>query len=401
MYSPKKLIFGLVLVSAFSFTLGYQIASDGYSFNRAASILPFQNADANEKRLDLDRFWRVLSLIDENYLRQEGVNDKDLIDGAIGGMVESLGDPYSYYLSTDETTSFQDGLDGKYEGVGVQLGYKNDQLVIIAPLDGGPAKTAGIQAGDIIGAVDGTSIENMNFGEVVSRIRGEQGTTVVLTIARRNTEGKADIFDVSIVRDEIDAPNMLLNWEEGNIAYVNLLRFGTGIDKEWGLLEREMIDKNVAGVVIDVRDNPGGFLDGAVTIASSFTDKGLIVGERYADGTVDEFNSKSEGALQGVPIVIVMNESSASASEILAGALRQRANATIVGVKSFGKNTVQKAYSLDAGSSVHVTVANWVLPNGEIIPDDGLTPDIEVKADTATKEDEQKIRALEVVKNEQ
>ncbi len=396
----KKYFFGVLLVALFSFTVGYQVATEGYRFSFEGGRLQWYATAAvgngDQTQLDMRRFWRVLSLIDENYLHEEKVDKSKLVDGAIRGMVEALGDPYTYYLSSDETVSFQDSLDGKYEGIGVQLGFKNEQLVVIAPLEGGPAEKAGIQAGDIILAVDDVSVANLNLGEVVQKIRGEQGTSVTLSLGRRNETDEISVFTLTIERAEIDAPNILLSWEEEGIAYVHILRFGTGIEKEWQTLVGQMINQNVRGIVIDVRDNPGGYLNGAVEIAASFTKKTVIVSEQFANGDKKDFSSNRDGQLQNVPVVVVMNGSSASSSEILAGVLKQLAGATLVGEQSFGKNTVQEAYTLDGGNSVHITSANWVLPNGEIIPDNGLVPDVEVTSEES--DDAQKEKALETLK---
>jgi carboxyl-terminal processing protease len=397
----KKIILGFVVVALLAFTLGYQVAVEGYRvIVEDGSIQWYVSAadpESEQGRLDLRRFWRVLSLIEENYLRLDELDRVKLVDGAIGGMVEALGDPYTYYLSSDETSSFQESLDGTYEGIGVQLGFKEDQLVIIAPLEGGPAEKAGIQAGDIIVAVDGESVANLNLGEVVQKVRGEKGTSVVLSLGRKNASNTIDVNEITVERAEINAPNMLLTWEEEGIAYIQILRFGTGIEKEWQSLVQDLRSQQVKGIVLDVRDNPGGYLNGAVEIASSFTsDRHVIVSERFTNGELKNFTATHEGQLQDIPVVVVMNESSASSSEILAGALRQLAGATLVGVKSFGKNTVQEAYNLDGGSSVHITAANWVLPNGEVIPDEGLAPDIEVVNEEG-KDDLQKPKALETL----
>lgn len=397
----KQFLLGIVLVALFAFTVGYQVATEGYRISFENGRLQWYVTAAvgagDQTRLDMRRFWRVLSLIDENYLREEKIDTNKLVDGAIRGMVEALDDPYTYYLSSDETVSFQDSLDGKYEGIGVQLGFKDDQLVVIAPLEGGPAEKMGILAGDLILTVDGEPVANLNLGEVVRKIRGEQGTSVTLTLGRRNENNEIAVFELTIERAEIDAPNILISWEDEGIAYVHILRFGTGIEKEWQGVVNQMTSQNARGIVVDVRDNPGGYLNGAVEIAASFTKRGVIVSEQFANGQKKDFSSSRDGQLQNIPIVVVMNGSSASSSEILAGALKQLAGATLVGEQSFGKNTVQEAYTLDGGSSVHITAANWVLPNGEIIPDDGLVPDIEITSEES-EDDVQKERALEALR---
>lgn len=392
-----RTLLGMVIIALFAGALGYQIATEGYRLNVSASGISWDKTGvaASQYGLDLSEFWRVLGLIEDNYINLDEVENKTLVDGAIKGMVAALGDPYSYYLTTDETDSFQEGLDGVYEGIGVQLGYKDNNLIVIAPLTGGPAEEKGVKSGDIILAVEGESVASLNLGEVVQRVRGKEGTEVTLTLARAREDGGFEPLEMTLPRVKINAPNILVTHEDG-VAVISILRFGTDIVSEW---KKIMAEENLAAasaILIDVRNNPGGYLNGAAEIASSFTPKGVMVSQEYIDGKRDDFTSKREGELLGKPIVVLINESSASASEILAGALKVSASATLVGQKSFGKNTVQQAYQLDKGTSVHITAAHWLLPNGERIPDDGMVPDILVEGGEGN--DTQKDRALEILK---
>lgn len=388
---------GMVVIAVFAGVLGYQVATEGYRLNISAAGISWNKTGvtATQRGLDLTEFWRVLGLIEDNYINLGEVDNKTLVDGAIKGMVDALGDPYSYYLTTDETDSFQEGLDGVYEGIGVQLGYRDDNLIVIAPLSGGPAEQVGVKSGDIILAVEGESVASLNLGEVVQRVRGEEGSSVKVTFARQKTDGGLEPLELTIPRAKINAPNILVTHEDG-IAIISILRFGTDIVSEWKNIVVEENLAQAAGILIDVRNNPGGYLNGAAEIASTFTPKGVMVSQEYSDGKRDDFTSNKEGALLGKPIVVLMNESSASASEILAGALKVSAGATLVGQKSFGKNTVQQAYQLDKGTSVHITAAHWLLPNGERIPDDGMVPDVVVEGNNGN--DDQKDKAIEVLK---
>lgn len=374
----KKINSSLMLVMMLmltSFVLGYQLATDNYALpllGAEYSLLPSKKTG----KLDLGEFWKVYDLLDEKYLRMSTISDEALVEGAIEGLVNALEDPYTYYLDEVDTTDFQDGLDGAYQGIGVQLGYGNDsELIVVAPLSGSPAESAGMKSQDVIVGVDNTPVDGLNLSEVVDLIRGEAGTAVTMNIVRKgkNTEER---LDIAVVRDDINAPNILFSAEEGNIAYVNILRFGTGIEKDWKNLVRDENLKAYNGIVFDLRGNPGGFLNGAVEIASSFTHPGVMVSEQFANGTKKDFLNDDEGELVDMPVVVLINGSSASASEILAGILKLEVNAVLVGEQSFGKNTVQEAHTLGEGKTVHITVANWVLPNGEIIPDEGIEPEV-------------------------
>ncbi len=393
-----KTIMGAFIIGAFAFVLGYQVATDGYRLRLDPTGLDVDKVATVQEHTDLDltEFWRVLGLLEKNFINTDKLAENTLVDGAIKGMVAALDDPYTYYLTDAETDSFQDGLDGVYEGIGVQLGYKEENLMIIAPLSGGPAEAAGVKPGDIIVAIEGESAASLNLGEVVQKVRGTEGTSVKLTLARKNAEGGLDPVEVTITRKKISAPNILATREDDGIVVLNILRFGTDIEGEWKQIVKEYDLKNAKGIVVDVRNNPGGYLNGAAVIASSFMKKGVVVSQEFADGEKNEYTNDKEGELLGKPVVALINESSASASEILAGALKQAAGAILVGTKSFGKNTVQEAYQLDDGASVHITAAHWLLPNGERIPDDGIVPDVAIEqGDT---DDAQRDRALEILK---
>lgn len=392
-----RTLVGMVIIAVFGGVLGYQVATEGYRLDISTAGVSWGKTSvlAAQRGLDLTQFWRVLELMEDNYIDLDKVDDKTLVDGAIKGMVDALDDPYSYYLTTDETDSFQEGLDGVYEGIGVQLGYRNDNLVVIAPLTGGPAEELGVKSGDIILAVEDESVSSLNLGEVVQRVRGEEGTSIKVTFARQKVDGGFEPIELTIPRAKINAPNILVTHEDG-VAVISILRFGTDIVSEWKSIVAKENLADARGILIDVRNNPGGFLNGAAEIASTFAPKGVMVSQEYANGKRDDSISNKDGELLGKPVVVLINESSASASEILAGALKVSGGATLVGQKSFGKNTVQQAYQLNQGTSVHITAAHWLLPNGERIPDDGMLPDVVVESGETN--DTQKDRALEILK---
>lgn len=361
------------------------------------------------RTVDFTLFWAVLKKLEDNYYDKTLLNPQKLVNGAISGMVQSLGDPYTMYLPPKENSDFKQGLSGQFEGIGAQLGMKGTQIIVIAPLDGSPAQTAGIKAGDAIVKVDGKSTAGWTLNQAVDTIRGPKGTNVLITLARK-TDNKAQ--DVQITRDTINIKSVV-GWvkhikdiegiihsasfdsaqgkssgqENKKIMYLRLSQFGDNTNKEWlnivnDLMAKEGNDKDLKGVVLDLRNNPGGYLQDATFIASEFIKDGPIVYQDKGNGDKIAFSVSRRGLLLDIPVVVLMNKGSASASEIVAGALRDYKRAKLVGEQSFGKGTIQEAEDLGAGAGLHVTVAKWLTPNGEWVHGKGLTPDIVVALDS-------------------
>ncbi len=348
-------------------------------------------------RLDMAPFWHVLDLMSQDSIYISNVAPEKLVEGAIKGMVEAVGDPYTSYFTSKENSGFKNGLEGLYEGIGAQLGFKDKKLAIIAPLESSPAQKAGVKAGDLIVAVDGESTVDWSVPKAVSVIRGEAGTTIKLTLARGG-----ESFDVEIKRAKIQIPAVRVTWLDGNIAHVRVLRFGSDTNAEWDKAVNELVMKNAKGVVLDVRNNPGGLLNSAIYLASEFFNDGVVV-KRQTNHDLVEFKVDHKCRLCDVPVVVLINEGSASASEILAGAIQSRDRGKLVGVKSFGKGTVQEAIDLSDGSAIHITTAKWLLPNGKNIHGEGLTPDytVETKVETGpfgkSEDDAQLNKAVELL----
>lgn len=338
--------------------------------------------EGNIRNLDFSLFWEAWNSLEEKYVDKEKLDPKTLYYGAIKGMVSSVGDSYTFFLTPEENAESKRDLAGKFSGIGAELGLRNNLIVIVTPLKNSPAQSAGVRPGDIITKVDGEKTENWTLFEAVSKIRGDEGTEVVLTMAR---EGEEEEIDIPITRGEIDIPFVELSYE-GNVAIVELSRFGDPTNELWDKAVKNVNTRrsqgNLDGIILDMRGNPGGLLQSAVHVSSEFLHKGdIIVTQEFAEEDPQVFASVRDGKLIGVPVVILQNEGSASASEIVAGALRDSIEAKIIGENSFGKGTVQAADELSQGAGIHVTISKWVLPGGDWIHDSGIAPDVAVEND--------------------
>ena len=360
------------------------------------------NSVSNSKKgINLDKFWQVNDILQKKFDGE--INSEKQSQGAIEGMVASLGDPYTTYLTAKDNKELSDQLTGKLSGVGIEIGTKNDRLTVIAPIDGTPASKAGIRAGDVIVAIDGQDTSGLSTDEAVKKIRGDKGTEVNLTIVR---DGAAP-QDIKIIRDDISVPSITTEIKPGNIGYIKIRTFGAETANDVSKAAQEFADAGVKAVVIDVRDNPGGYLDASVKISSQFMSSGVVVEERSRTEKNRVINAQSGGSLTKVPVVILVNEGSASASEILAGALQDNGRAVLVGEKTYGKGSVQEIIclsNLSVGAecktdSLKVTVAHWYTPKGINISKEGIKPDVEVKLTTQdynSNTDPQLVKALEV-----
>ena len=367
----------LITLSLFIFVFGM-----GFKIGEYKALLNTTNQSSN-KNIDFNLFWQTWDRLEEKYVDQKKIDPVKMFYGAIKGMVASVGDPYTFFLTPEENKDAKDDLGGKFTGIGAQLGLKDNQIIIIAPLKDSPALKAGIKAGDIIKKVDGESTEGWTLIQAVSKIRGEAGSKVKLTITRDKTDKKFEI-----VREEIKVASIEFKKEASidckdnckEVGYIKINQFGENTNYEWDNAIEFILENNLKGLIVDVRDNPGGFLESSVYIASEFLQKGkLVVKQESTQGLNKDYKSTRNGNLQNEKIVILINEGSASASEILAGALRDYKVATLVGAKTFGKGSVQEALDLKKGAGLHVTVAKWILPNGEWINGKGINPNVAIK----------------------
>lgn len=342
-------------------------------------------------------FWQAWELVHQNYVDQP-VNDQELMQGAIRGMLEAIGDPYSGYMTPDEYQQANAPLRGEYEGIGAWVDTSGSLLTIISPMEGSPAENAGLKAGDQIIAVDGEDVVGLDPQLVLRRVLGPAGSTVRLTISR---PGQAEPFEVSIVRKKITIETVTARMLDNKIAYVQIAQFGERTDRDLRNKLRELLRENPVGIVLDLRNNPGGYLNTAINITSQFIGNGIVMYEQYGDGEKTAFQARSGGVATNIPLVVLVNEGSASASEITAGAIQDRARGVLVGVKTFGKGTVQ-SWSLlksDAGA-IKITIARWLTPNERQINGEGLQPDVVVElteADREANRDPQLDKAVELI----
>jgi len=350
--------------------------------------------------VDFSLFWEAWQKIGESYVGKGDLDVQEMIYGAISGMVKSLGDPYTVFLKPDETKRFIEDVKGAFEGVGMEIGIRQGQLQVISPLEGTPAQRAGLRAGDKIMAVNGTSTLDITTDEAVNMIRGPRGTEVVLTIFR---EDWGENRDIKIVREVIAIPSLKLEIREDKIAYLKLYNFTEKAGSDFQTAAIQILESEADRIVLDLRNNPGGYLEVAQDIAGWFLEKGQIVAIEDFGGDREEKLYKAQGnaLLLSYPVVVLVNEGSASGSEILAGALRDNRGIKLVGEKSFGKGSVQELEKLREGSSLKITIARWLTPSGDLIADKGLEPDLEVilsDEDIEEGRDPQIDKAIEIIK---
>ncbi|OGD72245.1 hypothetical protein A3A84_02525 [Candidatus Collierbacteria bacterium RIFCSPLOWO2_01_FULL_50_23] len=374
-----------------------------YSFGKKAGLAQGIAADGTPKA-DLTLFWDVWSRLENNYLDKKDLDPKKMVFGAIEGMTAALDDPYTSFFPPAENKRTKEDLSGEFSGVGIQLGFIDKTLAVMTPLPGNPAERAGIRAGDLILHIKDEANEvdkdtnGINLMDAVGYIRGKKGTSVTLTIYH---EKDAKSKEITLVRDTINVPSVELTWvgKDKKIAQIKVNRFGDKTLDEWDKAVSEYINKKGSGIVLDLRNNPGGYLQRAIDLGSEFITSGTIVQQQGVDQT-ESFGVDRPGRLIGVPLVVLVNKGSASAAEILSGALKERLGVKLVGEKTFGKGTVQEVEDLPGGAGIHITIAKWNLPSGKNIHKEGIEPDvlIEYVADEKNPEkDNQLDRAVEVL----
>lgn len=327
----------------------------------------------NNDRKEFAKLYEAFDTLNKDYYKK--VNDQKLINGAINGMVESLDDPYSDYMSKDEAKNFNNSISSSFEGIGAEIQEKDGHIMIVSPIKGSPAEKAGLQPNDIILSVDGKTLQGMTSTQAVTIIRGKKGSKVELSIKRT---GQDTPISVPIIRDQIPIETVYGEMVDDKIAKVQITSFSTNTAKELTSTLNDLQKKGMKGLVLDLRQNPGGLLDQAVSISSMFVPKGkVIVKEEDRNGKIKEIASQNAGS-PNLPLVVLIDKGSASASEILASAVKESAGVTLVGEKSFGKGTVQTASNFTDGSNLKFTIAKWLTPNGNWIHKKGIKPDVEV-----------------------
>ncbi len=348
---------------------------------------------------DFSTFWEGWQLMKGEYLRGSDTKDQNLVYGALEGMVRSAGDPYTVFFPPVESKKFEQDVAGNFGGIGAEIGIKDDQLIVIAPLKGSPAELAGLRAQDKILKIGDKTTERIRVDDAVTLIRGEIGTKVILTIFRN---GLDKVKEITITRQTIQIPTIDYKMLDGNVGYIRIKNFNENAPKLFFEASKDLLNTGVAGMIIDVRDDPGGFLEVAVNLTGWFIEKGDIVAiEESRLAPQKTFRAYGNAIFKPVPIVVLVNGGTASASEIMAGALRDNLDAKLVGEKTFGKGTVQELKHLRDGSSIKLTIAHWLTPNGTLIDKEGLKPDYEVKIteeNIKDKKDTQLDKAKEVIK---
>jgi carboxyl-terminal processing protease len=384
--------FASIVIISLVFVSGLQFGNGEWSIKLTQKPVPANKS--LPERLNYNSVNEVYQALRRKY---DGKLDENaLMTGMKKGLVEAAGDPYTTYLDTTEAKDFKEQLDGSFTGIGAELSKQGTNIVVISPISGYPAEKAGIKPKDIIAEIDGQDASGLSVDEAVKRIRGEKGTTVKLTVIR----GDQQRIDMSIVRDTITIPSVEYKVVDNNIGYIKISRFS---EDTAGLVDKAAKDFNekaVKGVVLDLRNNPGGYLNSAVSVSNQWLKDGqLILEEKRAGRVIQSFSAQGDGQLVGIPTVVLINEGSASASEITAGALKDNKVATVVGVTSFGKGSVQEFNSFKGGDVLKVTVARWYTPSGKNIDKEGIEPNYTVvltDEDIKAKSDKQ----LESAKNQ-
>lgn len=362
--SRRRTIFTVFIFTVMGFMSGYILAQ--------SPVAPYRLAGpplSGETQVVFEPFWEVWELVQSRYYEQP-VDNEALVEGAITGMLATLGDDHTRYMSPAEQEVAERTFSGEYQGIGAEVEARDGRITIVSPIDGSPAQAAGLRPGDIIVTADGILLDGMDVSEAASLVRGPAGTAVRLQIER-----DGETFEIEIVRDTVRLVSATGHMLPENIAYVRLSRFGDTTGDELNAILPGLMAQNPIGLILDLRRNPGGALDTTVEIADIFLDEGTVLIERFGDGRERIFESESGNLGETVPLVVLIDEGSASASEVLAGAIQDTGRGVLIGQTSFGKGTVQTWHTLSNSGGVRITIAQWLTPGETSIHKLGLTPD--------------------------
>jgi carboxyl-terminal processing protease len=404
-YKKQQPLLGIglaVLLATATFFSGLHIGNDTRLDANLFSI--FSRETKADDSIDLTEFWHVWNLLEKKFVTSATstpLTDEEKVRGAIEGLVRTYGDPYTVYFPPADAAMFEADISGNFSGVGMEVGMRDDVITVISPLPGSPAEKAGILAGDVLVRINDQSTEGIGVDEAVSQIRGEKGTEVHFSVYRK---GETEFIDITVVRDTIVIPTSKTEVRD-DVFIITLYSFNALSEMEMQKALREYVKSGKRKLVLDLRGNPGGYLQSAVAIASYFLPAGKpVVRESFGidqDEQVYRSSGKELGSSAPKKLVVLVDGGSASASEILAGALQEHGVATLIGAQTFGKGSVQELVNLDDGSSLKVTVARWLTPNGVSISEGGLTPDMVVERtieDRKAEKDPQLDSALEFLK---
>jgi carboxyl-terminal processing protease len=358
---------------------------------------PEPEPEAEGLPAEFNRMAEVWDLLAREHIDGDDLVPKEISDGAIRGMLDALDDPYAAYLTPDQFSVESQDIQGFFEGIGAEVGIRDGRITILAPMPDTPAEEAGIRPGDIILEIEGESTKGISLIEAVTKIRGEEGTAVTLLVLHLNNS-QPEL--VTITRGKIPLESVRLLMQVGQIGHLRVFGFAsTTKDEIEKALDRFNRSKG-AGIVLDLRNNPGGLLTSVVDVTSQFLDEGLVLYQIDAQGKRRDWDVKSGGKAVDVPMVVLVNEFSASASEVLTGAIMDHGRATVIGTTTYGKGSVNNMWPLDDGSGINFTVAHWYTPEGTLIEGAGIAPDIVEESTGDDSEDVQLDRAIEVLKDQ-
>lgn len=386
----------IILILIGVYYLGYGIGHKNITIDSSYKPKIVNLNDGKPKDVDFSIFWDAWDIVKNAFVKKD-IDYTKMVHGAISGMLASLNDPYTVFMTNEQSENFKEDLNGSFDGIGIEVTPKDGYLVVIAPLDGLPAQKAGIRSKDMILKIDGAEVNQMNYSEAINKIRGPKGTEVTLSILH---DGDTEPTDIKVIRDKVVVKSV--KWEiiNNDIMYIRISQFG---DDTFDLVNQaidEVSSKGIKKVIVDVRDDPGGYLEKCIDITSLFISEGVVVKEEDRNGKIIESMTTHLPRLNNEKVVVLINGGSASASEIFAGAIQDHQRGLLIGEKSFGKGSVQNLETLKDGSQVKITIAKWLTPNGKAIDKEGIMPDIEVKAsdeDIQNKNDVQLQKAIEEV----
>lgn len=423
-FSKIRSLIVLITLLILAGGIGYRLGERNVSFNIVDSRPVVNTAAPSGTNVDFNLFWDVWGKLTRYYIDPKNIDLQKLVYGAVTGMVAAVEDPYTSFFPPQENKQFKEDLGGAFEGIGAELGLKDGRVVIVSPLKGTPAEAAGVLPNDIILKVNEEETAGWTVEQAVNKIRGPKGTKVLLTLfSPAGADGPREVSitrntitvpyvtwwvknlrDVTEISSATEAASLRVRSDNPRIAYIKLSRFGDNTNADWNkavseILNMEKSGGKLSGLILDLRNNPGGYLDGAVYIASEFMRGGTVVSQVNSDGTRQNYPTDRAGKLTTMEVVVLVNRGSASAAEIVSGALRDSKRAKLVGETTFGKGTVQTPFDLSGGSSVHITTGKWLLPGGSSISQTGLTPDVAVVMDPGktASADGQMAKAIELL----
>jgi len=388
MNTGKKLLFSLLIVLLLLLSFGV-----GFGFSQVLS--PGVPQEVPE---EFNTLWEVWQFLSQDYVNKEAIDPEELSQGAIEGLLEALGDPYTHYLDVETYELALSDLEGSFEGIGAVVTMEDGGFTVVSPIAGSPAEEAGIRAGDRILEIDGETTSGMTLMEAVLKIRGPQGTMVSLLVLH---QGEADPVVIEIIRERIDLDSVYLKMLPDNIAHIQITYFSQYTSGELSAIVNDALSDGAVGIVLDLRGNPGGYLHIVVDVASQFLSSGVVLYEEDSEGNLEAWNAKPGGLATDLPLAVLVDGGSASASEVLAGALQDQERAPLIGTTTYGKGTVQVIHELSDGSALYMTTARWLTANGRQIEGEGLDPDFVVEIteeDIESGRDPQLEFAIEYIK---